>query len=298
MAMRVGAFELDEPLPELKDAHAFAMLSPWIDVGQVGSLTLSLLETHFNARELGRLKRPGSFYDFTRYRPTIYRVEDRREIKIPNTFINYARQEGGNDFLFLHCLEPHMLGETYTDSVVKVLDKLKARRYCLLGAMYDSVPHTRPLLITGTASDPKMEARLRELKVNRSSYQGPTTINILTSEQVLERGLESLTLIAHLPHYAQLEEDFNGQYALLTLLCSLYDFSLNLNDIKRKGEEQYRRIGAAVEMNPQVKEIVEAMERDYDSRPVEEHRESPMPPLSPEVEKFLREMDKRFDSGQ
>jgi len=51
--MRIGAFELSEPLPELKNTQAFAMLSPWIDVGESGSLTMRLLETHFQAIELG-----------------------------------------------------------------------------------------------------------------------------------------------------------------------------------------------------------------------------------------------------
>lgn len=34
--MRIGAFELVEPLPELRDPHAFAMIRPWVDVGSVG----------------------------------------------------------------------------------------------------------------------------------------------------------------------------------------------------------------------------------------------------------------------
>jgi len=146
MNMKVGAFNLDEPLPELREPHAFAILSPWIDVGQVGSLTLSLLENHYGARALGRLTRPGLFYDFTRYRPIIHQVEAQREVKIPNTFINYARGEGEHDFLFFHCMEPHMLGETYADSMAKVLKKLNVKRYYLMGAMYDTIPSIRASL--------------------------------------------------------------------------------------------------------------------------------------------------------
>ena len=57
--MKVGAFELNDPVPELRQAQAFTMLSPWIDVGEVGSATLQLLEAHFKATELGKLRRPG-----------------------------------------------------------------------------------------------------------------------------------------------------------------------------------------------------------------------------------------------
>ena len=41
--MRIGEFEIDEPIPDLKDPHAIAVLRPWIDVGSVGTLALSRL---------------------------------------------------------------------------------------------------------------------------------------------------------------------------------------------------------------------------------------------------------------
>lgn len=62
--MKVGAFELTEPLPELREPHALAMLRPWIDVGSVGSLALARLESHLQAQELGKLAKPGMFFDF------------------------------------------------------------------------------------------------------------------------------------------------------------------------------------------------------------------------------------------
>ncbi len=57
--MRLRAFNLNEPLPELKETHALTMLRPWVDVGNVGTQVLSWLETRFNAKDLGRLARPG-----------------------------------------------------------------------------------------------------------------------------------------------------------------------------------------------------------------------------------------------
>jgi hypothetical protein len=147
--MRLGGFELSDSVPHLEEPHALAILRPWVDVGSVGTLTLSWLEACLEARELGRLARPGNFFDFTRYRPTIYFREGKREVEIPNTFVNYAKREGGNDFLFLHHLEPHMLGEVYVDSVLRLLVRFGVKRYCLIGGMYDMVPHTKPLIVSG-----------------------------------------------------------------------------------------------------------------------------------------------------
>ena len=77
--MRIGAFELNEPVPELNDPHVFAMIRPWVDVGSVGTLTLNRLERYLGSTELGKLARPGNFFDFTRYRPTMKNVDGRSE---------------------------------------------------------------------------------------------------------------------------------------------------------------------------------------------------------------------------
>jgi len=295
--MRVGAFELNEPLPDLRNTQAFTMLSPWIDVGGVGSSTLRLLETHFKASELGKLRKPGMFYDFTRYRPIISLVEGRRVIRISNTFINYSRGGEDGDFVFLHCLEPHNMGEIYVESIFKILERLNVQRYCLLGGMYDSVPHTRPLTVTGTASESGLKIRLNKFNIKTSQYQGPTAINTLISEQAPTRGIETLTLIVHLPHYARLEEDCSGQQALLSLVCHLYNLPIDLDQIKHLGEEQYRRISLAVEANPELSELVKTMEKSYDEGLEETKSPKRMPRLSPDVEQFLKEMEKRFDSN-
>jgi hypothetical protein len=98
--MRIGAFELQDPVPELREPHALVMLRPWVDVGSVGSLTLRRLERHFGAKELGKLARPGTFFDFTRYRPTTRLVDGRRETTFPNANVRYAQPEAGPDLLF------------------------------------------------------------------------------------------------------------------------------------------------------------------------------------------------------
>jgi len=69
--MKIGAFEIREPLPQLREPHVLASLRPWVDVNNVGTLTLDGLEARFGARELGHLAEPGLFYDFTRYRPML-----------------------------------------------------------------------------------------------------------------------------------------------------------------------------------------------------------------------------------
>jgi len=289
--MRIGAFELDEPLPDLRNPHAFALLRPWVDVGSVGSLTIAVLESQFKARPLGKLSEPGSFFDFTRYRPVLRLIEGRREVRIPNSFINYAKGPHDNDLVFFHLLEPHMLGEAYADSILKVLRRLGISRYCLVGAMYDAVPHTKPLIVTGTASG-SAESALHALGVRSSDYEGPTTIAILLSLEAPKYDIEVMTLIVHLPQYSQLEEDYAGRLRLLEVLTSLYNFPIDLEQSRREAKQQYAKLSLAAEAEPRVREIIQRLEAYYEAR-TSQTEEKP-PKLSPEVEKFLREMDRRF----
>lgn len=293
--MSEGTFELFESFPQLKEAHALVTLQPWIDVGKVGTLTFSWLESHFKANDLGKLARPGDFFDFTRYRPTIYTRDDQRQIRVPNIRITYAVNNTMNDFLFLHLLEPHNHSEDFIDAILWILEKLKIKRYCLIGSMFDYVPHTRPLTVTGSIAGNNKEQALKRADIRRSNYQGPTTITSLISHRIASTGVETTSLIVHLPQYTQPEEDYMGTVRILEVLGSLYNFPVDESYIQ-KAERQKEKLDSAVDKNPQLKTIVEQLEKHYDSR-AERHREEGLPQLSPEIEQFLTEMDKRFREG-
>ena len=291
--MRIGAFEVNEPLPELSELQALATLRPWVDVGGVGNLVLNRLEQHLGSKSLGHIARPGNFFDFTRYRPTIYTQEGQRMVAVPNSLINYSPRAEGNSFLFMHLLEPHTLGEDYVDSVLSILEKLQVKRYCLLGAMYDMVPHTKPLRVTGSATGAQSEQILRKFGVKSSTYHGPTTIMALIAQEAAKRQIETMSLVVHLPQYVPLDEDHAGELTLLRLLCAFYALSIDLSDIEQKASQQYMEINRAVELNPQVKEMVSQLEKYYEATLQQESGEKANK-LSPEVEKFLKDISKRF----
>jgi len=289
--MRIGAFDIHEPVPELREPHALVMIRPWVDVGNVGSLTLRQLEQHFGAQQLGQLARPGTFFDFTRYRPTVRFVGDERETTCPNSVVNYAQPEAGPGLLFLHLLEPHAMAEDYVDSVVELLAHFKVSVYCRIGAMYDSVPHTRPIVVTGNPGtvQPRPEASPPFIQQSQSRYEGPTTILNTLTDATAKMGIGGMTFMAHLPHYAQLDEDFAGTARMIQVLSAFYDVPTSLAPTRR-GTLQYAEIEAAVDRQPEVKALVARMEADYDTRYPSAPAED-APSLSPEIERFLEDLD-------
>jgi hypothetical protein len=290
--MRIGGFEVKEPFPALKEPHAIAVLRPWIDAGSVGTLVLQNLETYYGSSVLARLTRPGSFYDFTRYRPTTRFKKASRELVIPNTMISYAIRDNGSDLVFIHLLEPHNMGEAYSNLVWQFLKTLGIKRYCLIGSFYDAVPHTRPIIVTGGTSNKDLQVKLNKLAINQSRYEGPTTICSLISQEAEKAGVETLTLLAHLPQYAELEEDYVGILAVKKALTLLYDTPIDDEDTLN-AESQLKTLETAVQKNRKLKAIVNELERHYDSRfAVDSNPQDST--LSPEVDKFLKEMEKRF----
>jgi hypothetical protein len=289
--MKIGAFDILEPVPELREPHALVMIRPWVDVGNVGSLTLGKLEQHFRAKELGRLARPGTFFDFTRYRPNVRIVDGQRETTCPNTVVNYAQPAEGPGLLFLHLLEPHAMAEDYVDSILALLEHFKVSVYCRIGAMYDSVPHTRPIVVTGNPgaaeTRPGVESPL--IMQRQSQYEGPTTILNVLTEATAKLGIGSMNFMAHLPHYAQLDEDHAGTARMIEVLAAYYDIPPSLAP-SRRGRRQYAELDAAVEGQPQVKSLISRLEAHYDSS-YQSASSEPPPKLSPEIERFLKDLD-------
>ena len=283
--MRIGDFELQEPLPMLKDPHVLAVVRPWIDVGNVGTLTMRRLERHLESKEIGRLVKPGRYYDFTRYRPKSVLKQGVREYSIPSTTISAAVREHGPDLITLHMLEPHLYGEDYTDSLIELLKYLGVKRYSMIGAMYDMVPHTRQLLVSGGILDSHNEAEYKLVGVRPSDYEGPTTITYLVSNALDAADIETRIFVVHLPQYFQVEEDFTGTARLMTIICTLYGLPIRLADSER-GRQQYASLQNIVTDTSEVAGLLERLEERYDR---ENNPDSePTSDLSPMVEEFLQ----------
>jgi len=283
--VRIGGFELYEPVPECNEPFVIATLRPWIDVNNVGSLVLKELKSRYDAKKLGKLYKPGHFYDFTRYRPTIHLEEGIRDMSIPNSTVHYARREGQNDLILLRLLEPHAHAELYIASVLKLLKTFKAKRYILVGSMYDVVPHTRPLLVSGYGMGEGALEELRKTGVLPITYRGPSTIANLITKEAAESGIDAIVLIVSLPQYVVVDEDYMGKARLMELLNMLYDIPIDTKDFER-ALEQRNSINERVERSPEVKMILPQLENVYDMR-IRTMKTGEGPQLTPEIEEML-----------
>lgn len=295
--MKIGAFELSSPLPEMNEPIAFAVLRPWIDVNSVGTLVLNELEAQFEGDELARFEKPGEFFDFTRYRPTMHLDEGIRRVTVPNVIVRYGKRQHEADLLFFHLMEPHARSEVYVESVLKLLKACKAQKYVLLGSMYDVVPHTRPLIVNGSAESRKARMDLKRSGALTSSYEGPTTITILISQKAAAQGIETSTFIVSLPQYVALEEDYLGKVRLMEILNVLYDIPIDTNDFE-KALEQRTLVNQRVEATPELHNLIPQLESMYEDR-VKSMGGEESPKLTSEMEEILwKTMEGKEDVGK
>jgi predicted ATP-grasp superfamily ATP-dependent carboligase len=286
--VRIGAFQLQDPLPECNEPYALAVLRPWVDVSNVGSLVLKELAARFEAPELGRLSKPGQFYDFTRYRPVIHLEEGIRDMSIPNTTIRFAKREGQNDLLLLRLLEPHAHAELYISSVLKLLKAFNVKKYVLLGSMNDTVPHTRPLLVSGYGMGEDAVRDVRKAGILPITYQGPSSIVNLIAKEAAESGIEVVVLIVSLPQYVAVEEDHLGKLRLMEVLNMLYNIPVAKEDFER-ALEQRDRINESLGSSSELKMLLPQLENLYDTRARAIEKEG-TPSLTPEMEDLFWKM--------
>lgn len=292
--MRIGEFEIAEPVPELRDPHMLAVLRPWIDVGNVGSLSLGRIERHLRSQELGRLHRPGHFYDFTRYRPRSYLVGSRREVTIPNTIIRCASPDDGPHLITAHLLEPHLYGEDYSDALLEIIRHFGVKQYALVGGMYDMVPHTRPLVVSGLGTGQNVARDYRIADARPSSYEGPTTITYSIAETAAKLGLETRAFVVHLPQYLNVDDDYQGAARMMELLCRLYDLPEYIAQAER-GRKQYDELTPRDGQIPSG-DVLGRIEELYDSEYGGDNRpEPPTTPLPASIEEFLQGLNADLD---
>jgi hypothetical protein len=219
-------------------------------------------------------------------------VNGQRVFTTPNTIIHHAHDEPTDrDYLFLHIREPHAFGEVYCNAISEVLSHFDVQEYCRVGGMYDSVPHTRPLLVTGTMTDDQAAKAEGLVSQRRSTYQGPTSIVNMVAELVTQNEVPTTSLMAHLPQYMQLDEDHMGAARIIEILTAMFDLPRSLAD-RERGHRQYEDVNRAVQNNQEVRSLISRLESYYDSvlaagGTTDEEEASN---LAPDVEQFLREV--------
>ena len=270
--------------PDLRSPRMVAAFKGWNDAGGAASLAAGYLRSVTDAERFAVIDSE-PFIDYQQTRPTVHMVDgDVRRVEWPVTEV-FASSE--HDLLIVLGTEPNMRWRSFSDAIVEVARTYRSQLVITMGALLADTPHTRPVPVSASASDPELMTRHG---LARSTYEGPTGIVGVLHDSCSRAGLRSASLWAATPHYISAAPNPQAALALLERLAELAGTPPGSAELQRAASEYQLRVASAIADDPDVAGYVEQLEQaaDRDDPPTGDE-------LAADFERYLRE---QTDDGE
>ncbi len=198
----VALYQLDDP-GNLVSPSLIVALDGWVDAGSAATTAAALIAgdgpvvVDFDADRI---------FDYRARRPSLEIVDGRlSELEWPEFRIRHVRA-GERDLLVLVGPEPDYRWPSLAAAVSEAATTLGVAEWISLGAIPAAVPHTRPVPILGTSSQPgllKGDIRPGPAGVLRV----PAALISVLEKQAAADGIAAVGYFAQVPHYV------SGPYA-------------------------------------------------------------------------------------
>lgn len=245
-------------LPVLRSPVAIAAFEGWNDAADASTAVVEHLEEIWEAKSVATLD-PEEFYDFQVNRPTVTLADGEvRKIDWPTTRFSVAKPPGAErDVVLIRGIEPSMRWRTFCNELLEVCHSLDVTRIVLLGALLADVPFTRPLPISGSASD---RATADRYGLTLSRYEGPVGIVSILQDAAQRADLEAMSFWVHVPHYANNPPCPKATLALLHRIEEVLDLPIPTADLAEESGEWENRLRQAAEQDAELAEYVRELE--------------------------------------
>ncbi|MDQ6605033.1 MAG: PAC2 family protein [Actinomycetota bacterium] len=260
----------------------------WNDAADAASSAITFVGEALGARRFATID-PEEFYDFQATRPRIRMVGGQtREIVWPEVEIYEARiPRAPRDLILVSGSEPSFRWRSFSRLIAELAEAIGVQLVVTLGALLADVPHTRPVSVTGLASDAGLVSRLN---LSQSAYEGPTGIVGVLHGACQDAGLPSASLWAAVPHYIAAAPNPKAALALVRKLEGLVGVAVDATELETAAADYDRQVNVAVQSDPEVQAFVERLEQAAGTEPNE--NEGPLPSgdsIARDLQRFLRQ---------
>lgn len=272
-----------EDLPDLVDPVVIAAFEGWNDAADAASSVVDHLIKVWGATTIGAVD-PEDFYDFQVNRPHVG-SDDRghRRVTWPSTQISVASPPDlERDVILVRGIEPNMRWRQFTAEILAACDDLGAELVITLGALLADTPHTRPIPVTGSATEPDLVDRLR---LEPSTYEGPTGIVGVVQDACQRLDMPAVSYWAAVPHYVAQPPCPKATLALLGCLEDLLEASLPLGDLPEDAKAWERGVDELSREDEEIADYVRALEETRDTT---ELPEASGDAIAREFERYLK----------
>ena len=237
----------------------------WSDAAEAATSATDTIISHYQAHKFASFEEE-EFFAFARERPNIKNSKDGRIIEWPNNDLFYISDAiEGTPLIILNGTEPHFKWKTFSNEVINLCQSMNVQSVVTLGALLDSIPHTRGVKTQITGQHEFMPDVFTQKKIDKSRYEGPTGITSVIIEDFKKIGIPSMSIWAHAPHYLQSSPNPIVSEALLNELSNWLPLNFDVKKLKRKSDKYLNALESAITQDSELKGYIEKLEKKYDS---------------------------------
>jgi proteasome assembly chaperone (PAC2) family protein len=275
-----------EAVADLVDPVVIAAFEGWNDAADAASSVVDHLMEVWGARVVGAID-PEEFYDFQMNRPVVGSDESgHRRITWPSTQIAVASPpEFERDVILIRGIEPNMRWRQFCAELLAACDDLGGQLVVTLGALLADTPHSRPIPVTGTATEPDLVERL---KLEQSSYEGPTGIVGVFQDACVRLDIPAVSYWAAVPHYVAQPPCPKATVALLGCIEDLLEISIPLGDLEERARAWEQGVDELASEDEDIADYVRALEETRDTTDLPEASGEA---IAREFERYLKRGD-------
>ena len=251
--------------PDKKMKHLVIVFSGWADAAEGATSAVKFLQRKLKGKKFADID-PEEFYDFSQTRPYSSRTRDgKRRIQWPANEFSYLTDPSTDSGIMVFVgVEPNLKWRTFAKTVASVAKDHGVESVIHIGALLDAVPHTRPVKLSGTASESRLSEFLEGQGIKSSNYQGPTGISSAVMAACVNEGLEYTSIWGHTSHYLQAAPNHRVGSTLLEVLLKLLNLPLDLAELKSAAGLFNDEVEKAVAKDEQISSYVTKLEGQYD----------------------------------
>lgn len=240
-----------------------AAFEGWNDAAESATAVVDHLMKAWNARVVAVID-PEEYYDFQVNRPTVG-IDDNgfRKLTWPSTHVSVASPPDlDRDVILIRGIEPNMKWRQFTAELIAAIEELGGDLLVTLGALLSDSPHTRPIPVSGSSTEPDM---LESLDLEQSTYEGPTGIVGVLQDACAKVDLPAVSYWAAVPHYVAQPPCPKATLALLSRLEDLFEVAMPLGDLPEEARAWERGVDELAEEDEDIADYVRSLEESRDT---------------------------------
>ena len=232
----------------------------WNDAAESATGAAKLLCERWSARKVGAID-PDEFFNFAQQRPQVrFREGSRteRELSWPaNEFFLAQEPSLQRDVIVGIGVEPQLRWRAFANLIQDLARRCEVTLALTLGALLAEVPHTRPVRLTGYASDSELRARLR---ITPTRYEGPTGIVGVLNNAFRDAGFATASVWANVPHYISSLANPHATIALIRRVSEFLDWTTDLTELEEAARQFDAQLAEILKGNAKAARYVKELE--------------------------------------